>query len=254
MRFSHFVVGATALAVVARADEGEKPKNFEDVIGINKHLTKFRDTLSQSAGDLYSLISLTPGLTVLAPSNAAYDKLTFSPLKAVFDANDTAGIRNILQYHILDGVHSKKDFHTTPQFPLTFLTDLAVEKVKDGQKVEAVGQNGGGLVFISGLGGRTSVQEAVRVIPHGATHTHTRTSDLLTHTYLSTKGSPLLQWNHPSHRQLLGPTSAPVQHVHRVQRLGDGGSGHQSQAKPRIRHHARPDHLCAKQRRLSTNR
>ncbi len=150
---------ALALASIARAQE-EEPKTFRDLIGDNKNLTRFRETL-ETYTELYEALSIVPGLTVLAPSNEAFDKLENSPLGEVFSANDTAAIRNVLNYHVLNGTYPKDTFNGSMSFPLTYFMDFATQKITPGQKVAAVQQAGGELVFISGLGSRCSVTEEV---------------------------------------------------------------------------------------------
>ncbi|KAI9882935.1 MAG: hypothetical protein M1823_005321 [Watsoniomyces obsoletus] len=158
MRFVNILYGAIALALSSISQAQEEAETFQDLIEDNKNLTRFRETL-ETYTELYEALSIVPGLTVLAPSNEAFEKLENSPLGQMFSANDTAAIRNVLDYHVLNGTFPKDSFNGSLQFPLTYMMDFATQKITPGQKVAGVQQAGGELVFISGLGSRCSVTE-----------------------------------------------------------------------------------------------
>ncbi len=135
----------------------QEPRSFYDTLR-SRNLTRFRATL-ESLPDLYGALAVVPQLTVLAPSDAAFEKLAFSPLQAAFDANDTAAIRRVLSYHVLKGVYPIAAFNSTPAFPATFLEEK--EGNAGTQHVSGVRQGGGEVVLISGLGSRSSIKRGV---------------------------------------------------------------------------------------------
>lgn len=159
--------GALALGGVVVVAQGQEepeepqgPMSFQDVVSQHRNLTRFQSTL-EAFPDLAFMLSAVSGLTVLAPSDEAFDKLAVSSLGPIFEANDTAAIRNVLAYHVLNGTYAKNAFNSTFQFPGTLLIDEALEKVSQGQKVAVVQQSGGEVVLVSGLGSRSSVRRAV---------------------------------------------------------------------------------------------
>ena len=147
------------LGLAVRAQEQQQPKRLNDFLSGMTNLTKFQ-SLVQSYSDLDAGLSLAQGLTILAPSDDAFDKLPVSSLNPIFEANDTDAIRDVLVYHVLKGIYPKAAFNNSAQFPSTFLEDIAVEKVEGGQKVLGV-QQIGDVVFVSGLGSRSSLKSAV---------------------------------------------------------------------------------------------
>lgn len=174
MRFSSLSFGgglALAFAFIATAQEPPEaeqdaaPSSFEEIVNRHRNLTRFQSFL-ETYPDLYAALSIIPGLTVLAPSDEAFDRLVFSPLSSIFEVNDTVAIRNVLSYHTLNGTYPKNAFNGSLSFASTLLDDATVENVEGGQKIGGVQQAGGDLVFLSGLGSRSSVKRAVSDTDH----------------------------------------------------------------------------------------
>jgi len=102
-------------------------------------------------------LSNAKGITILAPSNNAFDKLLTENPTAVQMARDPALVAALLSYHVLGGTFTAKSFSTTPQFVPTLLAQAPFSNVTGGQKVELVlvpgarGGNTGNAAIISGF-------------------------------------------------------------------------------------------------------
>lgn len=161
---SGLVCGLATLALAVTAQEQgqqqtQSSMSLSDVLS-DKNLTKFR-TLVDEHLDLNTAVTFLEDTTILAPNDDAFERLQYSNLRPALDANDSTVIRDVLFYHFLKGTYLKKAFTSTPQFPSTYLTNDTLAKVTGGQKVLAVEQAGAKVVFVSGLGSRSSLITAV---------------------------------------------------------------------------------------------
>lgn len=83
-------------------------------------------------------------------------------LNKAFDRNDTEAITNALQYHILKGVRKTTDMVPgVSYFPTSFMTDPDFTNVTGGQHVTNIKQTGDVIVFVSGLGSRSEIEQKV---------------------------------------------------------------------------------------------
>lgn len=98
---------------------------------------------------LMSSISKMSNVTLLAPSNMAFEAALGSSTASAFSANDTQAITALLEYHVLNGTYS--NFSMMPQFVPTALMSGMYANVSNGQVVEAIGSNGTNTTFFSGL-------------------------------------------------------------------------------------------------------
>ena len=117
--------------------------------------------LTQTLGlfsELVAGLSMTPNVTLLAPSNDAFAEFRKGPMAASF--NDTALIQAVLQYHVLNGTYYAANVTETPAFIPTALTNTSFTNVTGGQVVEAVTADNK-VVFFSGLMTNSTVTQAV---------------------------------------------------------------------------------------------
>ncbi|KAG0651694.1 Fasciclin arabinogalactan [Hyphodiscus hymeniophilus] len=100
------------------------------------------------------------GVTILAPNNDAFDKIPYSSLNNAFKNNDQDVITNVLEYHILQGTRLAAQLVPgTPVFIPTLLTSPEYTNVTGGQNVQNVEQAGDVVVFVSGLGSRSTLTQ-----------------------------------------------------------------------------------------------
>lgn len=123
--------------------------------------------LSQLAGvlglvpELVQALSSANNITILAPSNAAFDAIGNETLTAL--ASDQDMIAAILQYHVLNGTIRSDQITNTSAFVPTLLTNPQYTNVTGGQVVQAV-ERDGNVTFFSGLLANSTVSQAVRAI------------------------------------------------------------------------------------------
>ena len=146
------ILAWTAVGVLAQAQD------LTRVLSNNPNLTLFTDLLRQYA-DLNSPFSSLNHITVLAPSNAAFERIPASDLGPVFASNDTDTIRAIIEYHILNGTLNTGSLSSVPSFLPSYLTNVTYSNTTGGTSVHAVRQAGDTLVLVSGLGTRSTIIE-----------------------------------------------------------------------------------------------
>lgn len=112
--------------------------------------------------DIVATLSAASDITILAPSNDAFDDFMKSPM-AMMANNST--IKALLTYHVLDGVYKSSDFMSMPHFLPTILMDKRFANFTMGGKqvVEAVLDDEDYDLY-SGLHMKSSVSMPVR--PH----------------------------------------------------------------------------------------
>lgn len=151
MRTTQLVVLASyAATAVAQAQDLTK------LISNNPNLTKFNDLL-RSYADITSPFASLNHISVLAPSNDAFDKIANSNLGPAFAANDTDTIRSVIEYHILNGTLQSDTLTSAPSFLPSYLTNVTYSNVTGGSVVQAVRQAGNVIVLVSGLGSRSTL-------------------------------------------------------------------------------------------------
>ncbi|KAI9675308.1 MAG: hypothetical protein M1817_001211 [Caeruleum heppii] len=149
MHFTRTTV-LSSLALIASAQD------LTSVIAENENLTRFSELISQYA-DVTSPFAALNRISVIAPSNAAFDKLQFSALGPAFANNDTDIIRSVIEYHIINGTLQTSTLTSSPTFLSTYLTNDTYSNVTGGSAIGAVKQAGNVIVLLSGLGSRSTL-------------------------------------------------------------------------------------------------
>ncbi|UNI13807.1 hypothetical protein JDV02_000513 [Purpureocillium takamizusanense] len=149
---------ASLCATVVVADDGGK--DLGSVLAGNKNLTKYYDLIKKYPDILLQLPSYQ-GVTIVAPSNKAFDNIPYTSLNSQWDPEDKAKTVPLLQYHILQGNVSTKDLETGPTVvKKTLLTDSKYTNVTSGQNVLINKQPGDVVVFTTSMGTRCTLVEA----------------------------------------------------------------------------------------------
>jgi transforming growth factor-beta-induced protein len=132
--------------------------SFQDVLSSHPNLTSFSSQLTSSYPDLITKIAGGTNITVLAPSNAAFDKTVYYPIIGpAFSNNDIGAIQAILDYHVVQGSYASADLLPTIQYFPTWLSNSSYSNVTNGQVVGAVNQLGKQVYWISGQSTRSLV-------------------------------------------------------------------------------------------------
>lgn len=142
-----------ALATAASA----QMMNLTAALGSVPELSNLTQTLGLFA-ELVAGLAMTPNVTLLAPSNAAFEELMSGPMAAAL--NDTALIQAVLQYHVLNGTYFAENVTETPAFIPTALMNSSYTNVTGGQVVSAVSMEDS-VMFFSGLLTNSTVTQAV---------------------------------------------------------------------------------------------
>lgn len=137
------------------------PPSFTDVLSAQQNLSSFQGLLtSQIPGLLKQIQASTSPLTILAPSNSAFDKIPYYPvIGPAWAAQDFSAIQDIMSYHVLPGTHSTDTMNSTFEYYETWLTNATFANVTGGQRVGGVVQAGymPQMVWTSGFSSRSIV-------------------------------------------------------------------------------------------------
>ncbi|TQS36658.1 hypothetical protein Golomagni_02884 [Golovinomyces magnicellulatus] len=134
--------------------------DLNTLLSHEKKLSSFYSLVQKYPQVLLQLPSYA-GVTILAPSNDAFEKIPFSEYNEAFKNGDQDVITNLLEYHILQGTRDAA--HLKPGAPVFLPTLLASSKwtnVTGGQKIQNIKQAGNAVVFVSGQGRRSTLTKA----------------------------------------------------------------------------------------------
>ena len=137
-------------------------QDLPGLLSSNKNLSEFESLLQQFPNVYKNISSAQGGVTVFAPSNAAFDKLNYTVLAPAFTSENVDVIHELLYYHAAQGVHASNSFgggqfHFLP----TMQTNQSYANVTGGQVISVVEQAGNHFVAVSGLAVRSSMTETV---------------------------------------------------------------------------------------------
>lgn len=97
------------------------------------------------------------GVTIVAPSNDAFEQIPYSPLADIWDPEDRKTTVALLRYHMLRGTINVEEMEAGPAFVKpTLLTDHKFTNVTNGQNI-LVTKQPDVVVFTTKLGSRASV-------------------------------------------------------------------------------------------------
>ncbi|KAK5207137.1 hypothetical protein LTR20_006215 [Exophiala xenobiotica] len=149
MRFSSLITASMA-SVVAGQGLTQTLMNQPSLSNLTTYLQLFPTLLNE-------LSSMT-NITLLAPSNMAFETALNSSTGAAFTANNTDVISALFSYHVLNGTYT--NFSTMPEFVHTALMPGMYANVTGGQAVEVLASSNmtnATVTFYSGLLQNSSV-------------------------------------------------------------------------------------------------
>ncbi|KAL8959511.1 MAG: hypothetical protein Q9193_003640 [Seirophora villosa] len=165
-----------ALAALATAQNDTMSSNSTEggsmsltqLLGATESLSTLRDAVLGVPG-LADMLGSAENITILAPSNEAFEAFMETDAAAALANNDTEAIQALLSYHIINGTYASSAVTETPVFLPTMLNDSMYANVTGGQVVEAVMQEDS-VVFYSGLLSNASVTMADQNFTGGVVH------------------------------------------------------------------------------------
>ncbi|KAL8886042.1 MAG: hypothetical protein Q9215_006197 [Flavoplaca cf. flavocitrina] len=165
--FSVAALAATAFAQNATNSTGsEGTPSLTDLLGSTESLSSLAAAIESVPG-LGEVLGSATNVTVLAPSNEAFDAFMSSAQAQSFSEQDA--IQALLQYHIIMGTYRSDAVTDMPVFLPTMLNSTDYANVTGGQVVQAVMQ-GENVVFYSGLLNNSTVTTADQEFTGGVAH------------------------------------------------------------------------------------
>ena len=201
MQFKLLPLAALAASVSAQM-------NLTDTFLANPELSELTSYVRLFPAALQQLVSQS-NITILAPSNAAFNKFLNSSSGSLVKNNNTAAIEAFLNYNVINGTHYASAINGTPTFLPTTLNNPAFTNVTGGQVVEAVtfGQN---VTIFSGLLQNSTVSQAVSSTHKPSSYTKILMSDENRTSTLPVVSSTLLTPSLQFLRIFLPPLSQPA--------------------------------------------
>ncbi len=156
MQLKYMAVGALAAAASA---QNNMTMNLTAALMDTPDLSNLTTYVS-AFPQLLSMLGSARNITILAPSNEAFEKLLSSPAGNAIRMNDTAMIQGLLSYHVLNGTFPASSITENATFVPTMLMDEMLANVTGGQVVECM-KEGDNVIFTSGLRMNSTVTQAV---------------------------------------------------------------------------------------------
>jgi transforming growth factor-beta-induced protein len=161
----HLLTLSLALASTALAADMTL---MEVLAAENATLSTLNSLLAAQPALVSTISGITSGITILAPSNAAFNNFLSIPGNKDAAA-DPGTVAAILEYHVLNGTFPSSFFTTMNQFIPSLLTNESFTNVTGGQVVNGVLQDGK-VVLRSGLKEASTVQTANLMFIGGVLH------------------------------------------------------------------------------------
>ncbi|KAL2357931.1 FAS1 domain-containing protein [Cryomyces antarcticus] len=120
--------------------------SLKDTLATHKNLTSFYNFVSNNT-QIYNALTSSAAFTLLAPSDEAMARISYTSLNTAFANADNDTIRAVLQYHVLQGTHPVSELTSGFEFLPTWLNTPAYSNITGGQRV--------GLVH--GMGTRSTI-------------------------------------------------------------------------------------------------
>lgn len=143
-------------------------QSLTDVISQTPDLSTLGSLVSQYPM-IASALSNATNITVLAPTNAAFEAYLAQPGVNSSISADSGLVMAVLSYHVLQGTIQSSAITTTPVFPKTLLQNTTYTNVTGGQVVKAQAFDDG-VVFTSGLLKTSRVSTADVTFSGGVVH------------------------------------------------------------------------------------
>ncbi|KAI9172282.1 Fasciclin-like arabinogalactan protein [Paramyrothecium foliicola] len=150
--------------------EGNGANDLGSVLASTKNLTTFNDLLRKYPEILLQLPGLD-GVTIIAPSNQAFQNIPYTPLNEVWDDEDKETTISLLQYHVLPGTLRTSSLEAGPTYVRpSLLSGSDYANVTGGQNILFNKQSEEDVVVTTGLGTRSALVKRDIAFQGGVIH------------------------------------------------------------------------------------
>ncbi|QPC58386.1 hypothetical protein HYE67_000617 [Fusarium culmorum] len=150
------LAGIASVVALVGAAETNQPMDLGSVLGRHPKLSTYYKLIKKFPDILMQLPSYD-GVTIVAPSNDAFEQIPYSALSKIWDPNDAKTATPILQYHILQGTISAMKLKAGPAYVKpTLLMDPKWSNVTAGQNI-LINKQPDDVVFSTRYGNRATV-------------------------------------------------------------------------------------------------
>ncbi|KAF4452236.1 Transforming growth factor-beta-induced protein ig-h3 [Fusarium austroafricanum] len=156
MLLSRLFVCFASLVALAEAADTPQPMDLGSVLSRHPKLSTFYK-LIQKFPDILLQLPSYEGVTIVAPSNDAFEQIPYSALSNIWDPNDAKITVPLLQYHILQGTISTMKLKEGPAYVKpTLLLNPQWSNVTAGQNI-LINKQPDDVIFSTRLGNRATV-------------------------------------------------------------------------------------------------
>ncbi|KAH7235822.1 FAS1 domain-containing protein [Fusarium tricinctum] len=157
MLWSRVVAGLASLVALTEAVSNENlPMDLGSVLGRHPKLSTYYKLIKKYPDILLQLPSYK-GVTIVAPSNDAFEQIPYSALSGIWDPTDAKITVPLLQYHILQGTISAMKLKAGPAYVKpTLLLNPKWSNVTAGQNI-LINKQPDDVIFSTRLGNRATV-------------------------------------------------------------------------------------------------
>ncbi|RBR26513.1 uncharacterized protein FIESC28_00699 [Fusarium coffeatum] len=150
------LVGIASLFALAEASDTTQPMDLGSVLGRHPKLSTYYK-LIQKFPDILLQLPSYDGVTIVAPSNDAFEQIPYTALSKIWDPSDAKTTVPLLQYHILQGTVSAMKLKAGPAYVKpTLLMNPKWSNVTAGQNI-LINKQPDDIVFSTRYGNRATV-------------------------------------------------------------------------------------------------
>ncbi|CAG7560742.1 unnamed protein product [Fusarium equiseti] len=150
------LAGIASLFTLAEATDTTQPMDLGSVLGRHPKLSTYYKLIRKFPDILLQLPSYD-GVTIVAPSNDAFEQIPYTVLSKIWDPSDAKTTVPLLQYHILQGTVSAMKLKAGPAYVKpTLLMNPKWSNVTAGQNI-LINKQPDDVVFSTRYGNRATV-------------------------------------------------------------------------------------------------
>ncbi|KAH7185705.1 FAS1 domain-containing protein [Fusarium flagelliforme] len=150
------LAGIASLFALAEAADTTQPMDLGSVLGRHPKLSTYYK-LIQKFPDILLQLPSYDGVTIVAPSNDAFEQIPYTALSKIWDPSDAKTTIPLLQYHILQGTVSAMKLKAGPAYVKpTLLMNPKWSNVTAGQNI-LINKQPDDVVFSTRYGNRATV-------------------------------------------------------------------------------------------------
>lgn len=167
--YHHAYAMILATAALCSAQSTSSTTSITSLLSATSELSTLTASLMKFP-DLVSTLGNLTNITIIAPSNTAFQNFQKMP-QAASILNDQTMLMNVLTYHVLNGTYASKDFASAPKFLPSILGPFPqFRNISGAPQVLEAALQGSSATLVSGLDQKSTVTKADVAFKGGLVH------------------------------------------------------------------------------------